>query len=150
MSFGDFFEFKLYICFSSSNFEKFTITGSPNGDKCNQNYVIEGPGLRGWFQGEGYVDDKWTTNTATNDCLSLNGYPLKVYASRDLTYYHGDKPIDGLIRNVAFTNTASDTTIQSPCTEEIVEAALFLSSFRPSNKPLVLGLDGKSIKNECS
>ena len=124
------------------------MTGRPDGDECKQTYLIEGPGMSSWFPGEGTVDGKWTTSV-TNHCLTLDGEPLKVYATRDLTYYHEGTPIDGVIRNVAFTNTATDKTIQSPCTEDKVEAALFLSSFRPSNKPLVLGLDGKSIKDAC-
>ena len=80
----------------------------------------------------------------TNDCLTLDGYPLKVYTTRDLTNYWEGTPIDGVIRNVAFTNTATDTTILSPCTEEKVEAALFLSTDRTTNIPMVLGVNGES------
>ena len=74
----------------------------------------------------------------TDDCLSLDSqfYPLKVFTS----------DLDGVVRNVAFTNIASDTTIQSPCTEEKVQAALFLSTDRETNVPMVLGLDGESLK----
>ena len=124
------------------------MTGSPNGDKCNQDYVIEGPGLRAYFSGEGYVDGKWTTHTMTNDCLALDGNSLKVYTTIDLTHYWEGTPIDGVIKNVAFTNTVTDTTIQSPCTEEKVEAVLFLSTNRVTNKPMVLGVNGESAN--CS
>ena len=103
---------------------KFTITGSPNGDKCNQDYLIEGPGLRAWFTDEGYVDGKWTTRPVTNDCLSLDGNPLRVYTTRDLTHYHEGTPIDGVVKNVSFTNTATETTIINQCSEENVGTTL--------------------------
>ena len=124
--------------------KKFTISGSPDFSKCIQNYAIEGPGIQ------------FTASTeeadAPHQCLSLDGYSLKVYTTKDLTNYDEGTPINGVVRNVAFTNTATDTIIQSPCTvppepEIPDEAVIFLSTFRPNNKPLVLGLNGKLFKD---
>ena len=78
----------------------------------------------------------------TNWCFVLDGKPLKIFAGR------GGTPIDGVVRNVAFTNTATNTTIKSPCAVPTdSQAALFLNSFRESNKPMVLGLYGRSLSH---
>ena len=111
--------------FEVNQWYKFTITGSPNagedGDKCQQEYVIEGPGLRAWFWSSspfvdksGYVDDKWTTHPMVNDCLVLDDRHLKVYAARKYSSIGG--PLDGVVRNVAFTNTKTQSTINTICT----------------------------------
>ena len=94
------------------------MTGSRDGEKCKQDLLIEGPGLNGYIWGEGYTPDKWA-NSVTNDCLDLDtDYPLRVYTTPDLTGFHSKKiPIDGVVRNVVFTETGSDTTIVSPCSE---------------------------------
>ena len=124
--------------------KKFTISGSPVGDKCIQNYAIEGPGIQFTASTE-----EWD---APHQCLSLDGYSLKVYTTKDLTNYDEGTPINGVVRNVAFTNTATDTIIQNSCTvpaepEIPDEAVIFLSTFRAYNKPLVLGLNGKLFKD---
>ena len=94
------------------------MTGSRDGEKCKQDLLIQGPGLNGYIWGEGYTDDKWA-NSVTNDCLDLDkDYPLRVYTTPDLTGFHSKKfPIDGVVRNVVFTETATDTTIVSPCSD---------------------------------
>ena len=107
--------------FEVDQWYKITITGRPEEAKervarCEQTVLVEGPGLRGWFPGEGYVDGKWTYSN-TNVCLDLEGYPLKVMATRDLTYAN-QTPVDGVVRNVAFTNDVSDETLVSACYEE--------------------------------
>ena len=90
------------------------MTGSPDGDKCQQTLVIEGPGIMSWFAGEGYVDGKWT-RTVSNDCLVLQeDYPLKVFTTIDLTYFEGT-PMDGVVKGLAFTNTATGTTVTNSC-----------------------------------
>ena len=92
------------------------MTGSREGEKCKQDLLIEGPGLNGYIWGEGYTPDKWA-NSVTNDCLELdNDYPLRVYTTPDLSY-NNKFPIDGVVRNVVFTETATDATIVSPCSE---------------------------------
>ena len=95
------------------------MTGSPDQTKCKQFLEIEGPGLKGYFPGENgsgyrYVNGKWTNGYQTNDCLDLKGYPLRVYTTPDLSYA-GKIPIDGLVRNIAFTNTATNTTVNTIC-----------------------------------
>ena len=93
---------------------QFTMTGSPDGDKCEQTLVIEGPGIMSWFAGEGYVDGKWT-RSVSNACLVLQeGFPLKVFTTIDLNGYAGT-PMDGVVKNLAFTNTATDTTVTNSC-----------------------------------
>ena len=87
--------------------------GSRDGDRCYQNLVIEGPGISSWFAGEGMVDGKWQAD-ATNPCLQLQEeYPLKVFTSKDLTYYREGTPMDGVVKNLAFMN--SETTINNFC-----------------------------------
>ena len=89
------------------------MTGSRAGDQCYQNLVIEGPGISSWFAGEGMVDGKWQAD-ATNPCLQLQEeYPLKVFTSKDLTYYREGTPMDGVVKNLAFMN--SETTINNFC-----------------------------------
>ena len=85
-----------------------------------QTYVIEGPGMRTWSQDvQAYVDGKLTFSTdefgPPHQCVSLDGYSLKVYTTRDLSNFDEGTPIDGVVRNVVFTDTATDTTIQSQC-----------------------------------
>ena len=94
------------------------MTGSRAGEKCQQDLLIEGPGLDDYIPGERYTDDKWATSVI-NDCLDLDkDYPLRVYTTPALTGIHRKKiPIDGVVRNVVFTETGSDTTIVSPCSE---------------------------------
>ena len=92
------------------------MTGSREGEKCKQDLLIQGPGLNGYIWGEGYVADKWQ-NSVTNACLDLEkDYPLRVYTTPDLSY-NKKFPIDGVVRNFVFTETATDTTIVSPCSE---------------------------------
>ena len=89
-------------------FQKFTITGSPDENTpylCSQAVLIEGPGLK---------EDGWSISLS-NYCLALGEKPLKVYATRNLNGTR-KKPIDGVIRNIAFTNIATDTTVNTFCT----------------------------------
>ena len=97
------------------------MTGSPDQSKCKQFLEIEGPGLSGYFpreNGAGYnfVEGKWTDGSVTNDCLDLKGYPLRVYTTPDVINDNSNRiPIDGLVRNIAFTNTATNTTVNTIC-----------------------------------
>ena len=78
-------------------------------------------------------------------CFDLGGKSLRVFAA-GLVKNSGSNPVDGVVRNVAFTNTATDTTIKSPCAVPTdSQAVLFLSTFRKANKPMVLGLNGGSL-----
>ena len=72
--------------------------------------------MRSWFPGEGYVDGKWTISV-TNDCLVLaEGYPLKVFTTIDLTRYdQRGISMDGVVRNLSFTNIATNTTVNTIC-----------------------------------
>ena len=100
------------VHFDTNEWYKITVTGSPNsgddGDKCHQEIVLEGPSVDKWGQ-----DDKYITRI-DNDCLVLADVPLKVYATRSLNGYYGN-PLDGVVRNVAFTNTNTDTTFNTIC-----------------------------------
>ena len=85
------------------------------------------------------------TKSITNGCFVLGGNTMRVFAGRWGT------PIDGVVRNVAFKNTATGTTIQSPCAVPTKpNAVLFLSSIKKDNKPMVLGLNGWSISHILS
>ena len=97
---------------------KVTISGSPEDERCQQTLVIEGPGLRSYFLGEGYVDGKWSAGSTTTDCPYFvpQDNPLKAYASRDVTYSE-ESPMDGVVRNLVFTNIDDGTSIVSPCSE---------------------------------
>ena len=102
--------------FAENEWYKITISGSPEEERCQQTLVIEGPGLRSYFWGEGYVDGKWSSGSITTDCPYLvpEDNPLKAYASRDVTNSE-ESPMDGVVRNLVFTNLDDDTTIVSPC-----------------------------------
>ena len=99
---------------------KFTLKGSPDETSCKQILEIEGPGLEGYFPGEDgailFIKGKWTGGYETNDCLDLKGYPVRVYTTPDLSEdVYGRIPMDGLVRNIAFTNTATNTTVNTIC-----------------------------------
>ena len=96
---------------------KFTIigtskgTGKNDGRDCRQEYLIEGPGLKNRDE-EGkwsYALDTW--------CLDMEeGFPLKVFGAKNvLGSSNRSKPMDGVLRNVAFENTATDTSINTVC-----------------------------------
>ena len=113
------------VNFDVGQWYKITISGRPDGEedgvkRCEQTILLEGPGLNGYISGEGYVENKWTTSN-TNDCLDLEGYPLKVYTTRDLTYAN-QTPVDGVVRNFSFTNTAVGKTMDTTCYEELDES----------------------------
>ena len=120
--------------------QKFTLTGSPDGDKCKQTWHV--------FS---------MTHSHTTECFPMDGYNLKVYSTHSRTgFYRNYKPMDGLVenvprivmRNVVFTNTATGTTIRSPCTVPTEPKAVFFFSSRwISNKSLVLGLNGGSLSH---
>ena len=121
--------------FEEGQWYKFTVTGKPirsNGQimnwnwldphfhplekpaKCRYEYLIEGPGLLGLFQ------DKYS-HSSDGSCLDIepktyggqHGYPLKVFANKDVI--SSAKPLDGVIRNIVFENTASKTSIDTNC-----------------------------------
>ena len=120
--------------------QKFTLTGSPDGNKCKQHWDV--------FH---------MTHFHTTECFPMDGYNLKVYSTHSRTgFYRNYEPMDDLvgnvprivIRNVAFTNTATGTTIRSPCTVPTEPKAVFFPSSRwISNKSLVLGLNGGSLSH---
>jgi hypothetical protein len=105
------------MLFEVNQWYKFTTIGSPDGGKCQQTYFIEGPGLgTNYVWGEGYVDGKWASSRFSSDCLVMEDeYPLKVYSTLDLNGYWEGTPLDGVVRNLAFTNTATDTTMTNFC-----------------------------------
>ena len=100
------------VHFDANQWYKITVTGSPNagddGDKCQQEIVIEGPSVNKWFSSDKYI------TRIVNDCLVLADVPLKVYATRSLNGYYGN-PLDGVIRNVSFKNININTTIDTIC-----------------------------------
>ena len=86
------------------------------------------------------------TKSDSSRCFDLGGKPLRVFAAGLVT--NSIYPVDGVVRNVAFTNTATNTIIKSPCAVPTdSQAVLFLSSFRKANKPMVLGLNGRSLSH---
>ena len=106
--------------FEENTWYKLTVTGKPQGEKCQQTYAIEGP-LTIW----GDARDKYEGTLRHNDCLVLDA-PLKVYATTSMTistnewYYDNHvsterRPMNGVVRNIAFTNTETDTTMNTIC-----------------------------------
>ena len=109
----------------------------PPSLRCTQTLEIEGPGAVSYADG-----DKWTGSTVSNVCLLLeDDYPLKVFTTQKLS---SDKiPVDGIIRNLSFTNAATNTTVNNYCStivEEENTAVLVLDS---SWKPFVVDFSGK-------
>ena len=105
---------KTSFLFEVGQWYTFTITGSPEGMKCKQAYSIEGPGLT-VDAGSVYEKTGSWSFSVVNECLILEeDYPLKIFATRDLTWKEGT-PMDGVIRNVAFTNTETDATMNTIC-----------------------------------
>ena len=103
------------VQFEVGQWYKFTITGSPAGMECKQTYSIQGPGLvvNAGFSNTQY--GSWSTSIV-NECLILEeDYPLKVFASKNRAWQREGTAMDGVIRNVAFTNTESDTTMNTIC-----------------------------------
>ena len=81
--------------------------GSPTETRCEIVFSIDGPGLT-------------YTRVMPGDCFVLKEkLPLLVYATpalwMDGNYYPGKTPIDGVVRNLAFRNLDTHTTIQSAC-----------------------------------
>lgn len=96
--------------FEENTWYKLTVTGKPNGEKCQQTYAIEGP-----LTIDGNARDKYEWTLRNNDCMVLDA-PLKVYATSLMRNYGpGWRPMDGVVRNVAFTNTETDTTMNTIC-----------------------------------
>ena len=138
--------------FEVGQWYKITITGKPSdatesAKRCEQTILIEGPGLNGYIPGEGYVKDKWRS-TNTNDCLDLENYSLKVYVTRDLTYAN-QTPIDGIVRNVAFTNMDDGTTMQSPCTVPATPNPLTIETTPETPAPESLAPESPTPEPEC-
>lgn len=93
------------------------MSGSPDGEECEQELIIEGPGLRSWFPGKGYVEGKFRY-AVTNHCLVLDEqYPLKVYTASNLKWSRAI-PINGVVRNISFTNNETNETINTICPVE--------------------------------
>lgn len=83
------------------------MSGRPTDTRCETVISINGPGLA-------------YTKSYTNDCFVLEEeLPLLVYATpsqwMDGNYYTRRLPMDGVIRNLVFTNLETDTTIESAC-----------------------------------
>ena len=92
-----------------------------------QKTVIEGPGMKDYIQGVGAVDYFMNEWNASVDCKRDNkdpqhtkpeGSTLKVFATRDWTTggweeYQG--PVNGVVRNVAFTNTVTNEKADTIC-----------------------------------
>ena len=118
------------ILFEEGQWYKFTATGKPIGSdgqimwydwrnphqkpaKCQTQYLVEGPGLMG---NSGRYS--WTTTTS---CLDMekktyggsHGMPLKVFANKDVISWA--KPLDGVVRNIVFENTATNTVVDTTC-----------------------------------
>ena len=93
---------------------KITVSGSPDGDQCQQELIIEGPGLRGYFPYQGYVDGKWRFPKYETACPKPvpETSAMKAYAT---SYKY--TPMDGVLRNLIFTNKDDDTITVSPCSK---------------------------------
>ena len=109
------------ILFEVDQWYKFTISGKPirsDGEvmfydwenryekpvKCRQEYSIEGPGLVG-------NNGIWK-HTYDSACLEMQeGYPLKVFGAKEVI----SQPMDGVLRNIVFENTATGISIDSTC-----------------------------------
>ena len=96
--------------YEENTWYKLTVTGSPNGEKCKQNYVLDGP-----VTIDGKPRDQYEWNLSNGDCMILDA-PLKVYATTSMRNYgRGWSKMDGVVRNLAFTNTETDTTMNTIC-----------------------------------
>ena len=94
-------------------FSKFTITGSsytadPSQTKnCEQIVVIDAPGMTPSIAGHPVE--------MRHKCLdSSTIYPLKIYTTQQ-RIFDDYVPIDGVIKNIAFTNTVNNETINTIC-----------------------------------
>ena len=110
------------INFEVGKWYKFTMTGKPlksdgsimwndwrNPDqvpaKCRQEYLVEGPGLLS-------NSTEWSYSIDTY-CLKLqDDFPLKVFGTWTMFQ---SKPMDGVLRNVVFENTATRTAVDTTC-----------------------------------
>ena len=113
---------KSNIQFEEGQWYKFTITGKPirsdgqimwndwrNPNQkpamCRQEYLVEGPGLIG--------DNNEWSSTIDTYCLRLqDDFPLKVFGTQGLWR---SKPMDGVLRNVIFENTATKISVDTTC-----------------------------------
>lgn len=102
------------------------MTGRPDGQnfdgslKCEQAVLIEGPGLMGWTRIESgwtYADGKWAIYRSSKCLILEEKYPLKVFTTEDLSDRR-ETSLDGVIRNIVFTNTDSKSTISTFCKSE--------------------------------
>ena len=103
------------VQFEVGQWYKFTITGRPEGMECRQTYSIKGDGLVVNAAFPSVTYGSWRSSVV-NECLILEeDYPLKVFASKHRAWQREGTPMDGVIRNVAFTNTETDTTMNTIC-----------------------------------
>ena len=92
-----------------------------------QKTVIEGPGMKDYIQGVGVVDYFIHEHNASIDCKRFNkdpqhtkpeGSTLKVFAVQDWTtggWEQSMGPVNGVVRNVAFTNIATNEIADTIC-----------------------------------
>ena len=72
--------------------------------KCRNEYSIEDPGML-------EVGGKFSYTFET-PCLEMQeDFPLKVFAAKEVI----SKSMDGVVRNIVFENTATDTSIDTTC-----------------------------------
>ena len=118
------------IVFEEGQWYKFTATGNPvrpDGQimhwdwdnphekpvKCRYQYLIEGPGLVGNSGSYSYSSDASCLDMERKTYGGQHGYPLKVFANKDII--SSAEALDGVVRNVVFENTVSETSIDTSC-----------------------------------
>ena len=116
--------------FEEGQWYKFTVTGKPirpdgqimywdSGNphqkpaKCRYQYLIEGPGLVGNSGEYSYSTDWSCFNMEPKTLQGQHGYPLKVFANKEVI--SSGEPLDGVVRNIVFENTATKTSIDTNC-----------------------------------
>ena len=112
-----------HFSFQEGQWYKFTVTGKPIGSdgqimwndwrdpdqkpaRCQIHHLIEGPGTVG-------NKGKYTFTANHASCLKMQeGFPLKVFGAKQVL---SGLPMDGVLRNIVFENTATDTSIDTTC-----------------------------------
>ena len=109
---------------------KFTVKGTPlesDGEiiwhdhwnpqqkpaKCRTEYLVEGPGIMGSTGKYSYsIDSSCLDMERKTGWRGQERYPLKVFAAKQVSWA---KPLDGVVRNIVFENTATETSIDTTC-----------------------------------
>ena len=81
--------------------------------KCRYQYLIEGPGLVGNSGEYSYSTDWSCFNMEPKTLQGQHGYPLKVFVNKEVI--SSGEPLDGVVRNIVFENTATKTSIDTNC-----------------------------------